>query len=137
MYSAFQEMPSAVSESPSSSIPSLMLGVVSLFHFVTLIDVVFWFGCISLMINDIEHLSMCLFIIGATCLEKCHSGFCFLPLFKLGYLLTVFRVLYIFRIQILLLDLCFANLSSSCVLSFHSVSLEEHKSLTLMMGLPF
>ena len=74
-----------------------MLGVVSLFRFVTPIDVVFWFGCISLMINDVEHLSICLFIIGATCLEKCHSDFCFRPLFKLGYLLlTVFLEFFIY-----------------------------------------
>ena len=40
--------------------------------------------CISLMANDVEHLSMCLLAIYISSLDKCYSDFWLI--FQLGYL---------------------------------------------------
>ena len=90
--------------------------------------------CISVMANDVEHLSMCLLTIPISSLEKCVLKY-FVHFFKLGYclLIRILVILYIFWIQILY-QVYNSQKFSFCGRSFHFLSFEARQFLILMMS---
>ena len=89
------------------------------------------FICISLMISDIEHLFMCLLVIGMSSLKNAYSGP--LPIFKLGYIFDVdlYEFLHILDINPLSYHLQISspfNRLPFCLLIV-SVAVQKHSSL--------